>query len=175
VPTSAEIDTAFEEWWGYYPRKEDKGEARRAYARCLIHKKPKERATVAQLLAAVKFCAWPTELRYTKLPANWLRKGSWQHVSVPASVRPTAPPPDLDDRTGRLHAALEARLGAEVYGSWFITMRVESLEGERLIVSVAKPFLRSRIDQHYRQALEDAGNAAFGAKRVTVVVRSAEP
>jgi hypothetical protein len=175
APTSDEIDAGFNEWWEAYPRKEDQGDARRAYAKCLMHKDQKERATIAQLLAAVKACTFPAERRYIKLPATWLNKGSWQNVSTQAAT-PAGRPPGLDERTDRLHAALEDVLGMKIYGDWFKTLRIEDLEGERLTVSVTSKFLKTWVEQHYSDQLAGVARAALGGvQRVDVVVRDSTP
>src|SRR5262249_51498515 len=62
--------------------------------------------------------------------------------ATPTASTPATPRPDLDERTSKFHAALEARLGMEVYGAWFTTLRVEDVEGDRLTVSVTSPFLK---------------------------------
>jgi hypothetical protein len=174
APTPTEIEAGFAEWWEAYPRKEDKGDARRAYTKCLMHKDPRERATVAQLLTAVKAYR-PTERRYTKFPATWLNKGSWQTGTQPPAA-PAAPPPDLDDHSGRLHAALATRVGAEVYAAWFPTLRVESVEGGRLTVSVTSKQVKNWLEQHYPDHLIGAASAVLQPVRlVYVTVRRATP
>jgi hypothetical protein len=97
-------------------------------------------------------------------------------ASTKAAAVPATPPPELDDRSGRLHAALEQRVGAAVYGSWFRTMVVERIEGDRLTVSVITPFVCQHVAQQYDTPLTDAARAAFGdVRRVEVMVRKTTP
>ena len=91
-PTQAEIDAGFNDWWLHYPRKEDKPDAKRAYAALVSgkNKDPDRRATIPQLLDAVKHYR-PSDLKYTKLPATWLNKGSWLNGQAPATGNGAAP------------------------------------------------------------------------------------
>jgi hypothetical protein len=90
-PTKAQIDAGFTEWWAHYPKKEDKGDARKAYERRVTHPDPAERATILQLLAAVKAYQFRSERQYIKHPATWLNKGSWMGVGAGTAAPPTAP------------------------------------------------------------------------------------
>jgi hypothetical protein len=85
VPCKAEIDDAFTEWWAHYPRKDDKLDAKKAYAAIVTgkHKDPECRATIPQLLAALKAHKFPKDREFTKLPATWLNKGSWASGAPP--------------------------------------------------------------------------------------------
>jgi hypothetical protein len=95
---------------------------------------------------------------------------------APTAPTPAQPQPDLDERSSRLHAALERRVGPDVYGGWFKSVRVEDLHGDRLTVSVTSKLERDRIDQHYGAPLIDAARAALGTvERVDVTVRRATP
>jgi hypothetical protein len=78
-PTKAEIDVGFREWYAVYPRKEDPDDARKAYIKRVTAKDPNERATIAQLLAALKAYEFSTSAS-SSLPATWLNKGSWRNV-----------------------------------------------------------------------------------------------
>ena len=78
--TKAEIDAAFDEWYGHYPRKTDRLAARDAYAKLL----KSGNANIPQLLAAVKAYRFHSDRQFIKHPATWLNKGSWLDVS-PAS------------------------------------------------------------------------------------------
>jgi hypothetical protein len=80
--SESDITTEFENWWQQYPKKVDKGDARRAYL-AVIRKK---QATSADLLAgALRYAAERNgqEPRYTKNPAKWLNAGSWANETTP--------------------------------------------------------------------------------------------
>ena len=84
--TEEEVDAGFTEWWAHYPRKDDKLDAKKAYATIVRgrHKDPECRATIPQLLAALKTHKFPKEREYIKHPATWLTKGSWMSGAVGA-------------------------------------------------------------------------------------------
>jgi hypothetical protein len=89
APSRAEIDVGFEEWWKYYPRKEDKLDAQRAYTARVTDKDSARRATIPQLLAAVKAHKFSTDRKFIKLPATWLNKRSWKNEpSLPTPPKP---------------------------------------------------------------------------------------
>ena len=83
-PTQKEIDAGFTEWWEHYPRKDDKLEAKKSYTAIVTgtHNNPECRATIPQLLAALKTHKFPKDREFTKLPATWLNKGSWASDAV---------------------------------------------------------------------------------------------
>ena len=82
--TQEEVDAGFAEWWAHYPRKDDKLDAKKAYTTIVTgkHKDPECRATIPQLLAALKAHKFPKDREFTKLPATWLNKGSWASDAV---------------------------------------------------------------------------------------------
>ena len=102
APSKAEIDDAFTEWWALYPRKDDKLDAKKAYAAIVTgkHQDPECRATIPQLLAALKAHKFPKDREFTKAPATWLNKGSWASAratwrrSHQAARLPQQPSPD---------------------------------------------------------------------------------
>lgn len=70
-----DADPLFAAFWDAYPRKADKGDARKAWLSALRNK-----AVAAQQLveAAAHYRADPTrERQFTKLPATWLNKECW--------------------------------------------------------------------------------------------------
>ena len=85
-PTQAEVDAGFAEWWAHYPRKDDKLDAKKAYTAIVTgkHKDPECRATIAQLLAALKAYRFTKDRDFIKHPATWLNKGSWASGAVDA-------------------------------------------------------------------------------------------
>src|SRR5262249_29714385 len=108
-PTRAEIDAGFDEWWSYYPRKEDKLDARKAYAARVSDKDPDRRATIPQLLVAVQAYKFSAERKYIKQPATWLNKGSWQDMlpqlkpPTGAAALPSLPPGWQDNPALKRH------------------------------------------------------------------------
>lgn len=83
------FEAAFErEFWPAYPRKDDKGRARKAFLAVVRAKK----ATVADLVAgAVRYAAerQGEDPKYTKQPATWLNAEAWLNEPPPASVATT--------------------------------------------------------------------------------------
>jgi chromosomal replication initiator protein len=67
---------------------------------------------------------------------------------------------------------LRARLGEEVYTSWFNALEFDSFNGRIVTVSVPVKFLRNWIQSHYADALLACCRAEFdNAERVEVVLR----
>lgn len=72
----------------------------------------------------------------------------------------------------KARAMLRARLGEEVYTSWFNALEFESYADETVQVSVPVKFLRNWIQSHYIEDLLSCCQAEFkGAERVEVVLR----
>jgi hypothetical protein len=86
LPTQAEVEAGFTEWWSRYPRKDDKLDAKRAYKAIVTgaHRDPECRASIPQLLAALKVHKFPKERQFIKQPATWLNKGAWASADVDA-------------------------------------------------------------------------------------------
>ncbi|MGE3914565.1 MAG: DnaA N-terminal domain-containing protein, partial [Hyphomicrobiaceae bacterium] len=69
-------------------------------------------------------------------------------------------------------AALRARLGEDVYSSWFKSLEFLSFDGELLKVTVPVKFLRTWIQSHYAEALVACAATDFpGVRQVEVHVR----
>lgn len=81
--------------------------------------------------------------------------------------------PNGDEGRGkRAHAALKARLGEDVYTSWFKTLEFECFDRGTVVVSVPVKFLRTWIQSHYLDDLLNCSRIEFqGAERVEVIVR----
>lgn len=62
----------FAEWWAEYPRKDAKGEARKAYAKAL------KRATPAELIVALRRYQFQQDRQYIPFPATWLNGGRFE-------------------------------------------------------------------------------------------------
>jgi chromosomal replication initiator protein len=79
---------------------------------------------------------------------------------------------DLKARWSRVRATLKARVGEEVYSSWFYCLEFESLEAGKLKLSVPTKFLKSWLQNHFSEALLSSCALAFaGVDRVDLVVR----
>jgi hypothetical protein len=83
---AANIEAAFEEeFWPAYPRKDDKGRARKAFLAVVKAKK----ATVAELVAgAIRYAAERegADAKFTKQPATWLNAEAWLNEPPPAAI-----------------------------------------------------------------------------------------
>ena len=67
---------------------------------------------------------------------------------------------------------LMARLGEEVFKSWFNALEFQSFDGSVLKVSVPVKFLKNWIQTHYADTLLECAKSAFkGAERVDVLLR----
>ncbi len=58
-------------------------------------------------------------------------------------------PSTLKASENKIRAVLRARLGEEVYSSWFSSMEFEAVEGDTIRTSVPVKFLRNWIQNHY--------------------------
>lgn len=72
-------DELFLEFWKEYPRKQDKGKAKKAFASALT------RASLEDILAGViRYRSDPNRLdEYTKYPASWLNADAWENGPLP--------------------------------------------------------------------------------------------
>ncbi len=72
----------------------------------------------------------------------------------------------------KTRAMLRARLGDDIFLSWFHTLEFESFEAKTVKVSVPVKFLRTWIQSHYADDLLACCRAEFkGAEKVDVVLR----
>ena len=96
---------------------------------------------------------------------------------VPAEIKPTASlasdaSADIGQLGHRVRAVLKARVGEEVYTSWFNALEFHSFDGTALKVSVPVKFLQNWIQTHYNDALLASAAIEFkGVKRVDVLLR----
>lgn len=76
-------DKEFCEFWNEYPRKLDKGKAKRAFASAIT------RASFEDILAgAIRYKNDPNRLdEFTKYPASWLNADSWENAPLPDDPR----------------------------------------------------------------------------------------
>ncbi len=78
----------------------------------------------------------------------------------------------LSQRGTKVKAALRARLGEDVFSSWFTTLEFQSFDGRLLKVSVPVKFLRNWIQSHYADALITCAASEFqGIEQVEVLLR----
>lgn len=70
----------FEQWWAHYPKKQAKGDARKAWKQTAALRPPLERLIKAVIVA--KGCdQWRRDGgQYIPLPATWLRGERWDDV-----------------------------------------------------------------------------------------------
>ena len=74
-----------------------------------------------------------------------------------------------DTRGQKTRAMLRARLGDDVFSSWFHALEFESFEGTTVKVSVPVKFLKTWIQSHYSDDLLACCRAEFdGAEKVDV-------
>ena len=81
-------------------------------------------------------------------------------------------PQTLQARGLKVKAALRARLGEDVFSSWFTTLEFQSFDGQLLKATVPVKFLRNWIQSHYADALLACAGAEFdGVEQVEVLLR----
>jgi len=83
----------------------------------------------------------------------------------------------VEGRGQKVRAMLKARLGDEIYSSWFKSLEFESFDGRIVKVSVPVKFVRNWIQEHYADHLLACSRIEFtSAERVTsAVTASASP
>src|SRR4029078_10543343 len=75
-------------------------------------------------------------------------------------------------RGDRVRTLLRARLGDDIYSSWFQTMEVEGCDGRVVRASVPVKFLKNWIQSHYADDLLQCCAAEFtGVERIDVALR----
>lgn len=73
----------FAEWWAEYPRKDAKGDARKAYAKAL------KRASPAALLTGLRLYPFQRDPKFIPMPATWINQGRWESAGeAPDTTRP---------------------------------------------------------------------------------------
>src|SRR5262245_53565130 len=77
-----------------------------------------------------------------------------------------------NERAEKVRAILKARLGEDIYSSWFNALEFESFDGRLVVATVPVKFLKSWIQSHYADDLLECCAAEFeGAERIDIVVR----
>ena len=78
----------------------------------------------------------------------------------------------VEGRGQKIRAMLRARLGEEIYSSWFKSMEFESFDGRLVKVSVPVKFVRNWIHEHYSDHLLQCSKVEFtNAERIEVLWR----
>ncbi|MBO6553421.1 MAG: chromosomal replication initiator protein DnaA [Roseitalea sp.] len=109
-------------------------------------------------------------------PVAQSRKGSEIVSKKKSEEGGRAGQPTGDGRTtfDKVCQQLRAKLGGEVYQSWFKRLKLEDASGPVIQLSVPTPFLRNWINNHYLDTILDFWREADGnALKIDVVVRSA--
>jgi hypothetical protein len=79
-----------------------------------------------------------------------------------------------DEQWLRIRAQLQAKLGSEVFNSWFGRVQLESVSGGIALHSVPTAFLKSWLYSHYRDVLLELWqNEDASVLRADIAVRSA--
>ncbi len=82
------------------------------------------------------------------------------------------PSQDIRGQGQKVRAMLRARLGEDVFTSWFTAMEFDEFDGTTVRVSVPVKFLKNWIQSHYSDELLACCGAAFkGVERVDVTLR----
>ena len=78
----------------------------------------------------------------------------------------------VEGRGLKVRAMLKAKLGEDIYGSWFNALEFDSFDGRMIKVSVPVKFVRNWIAAHYTEQLVACCQAEFkGTERVEVLWR----
>ena len=76
------------------------------------------------------------------------------------------------EKWGRVRKRLRAKLGEDVFTSWFESMALDSFNGTNVQVSVPVRFLKRWIESHYADTLYECCAAELkGAKKISVIHR----
>ena len=94
-------------------------------------------------------------------------------VTTPTAPVAAIPAVNVDEPRGqKVRAMLRARLGDDIFTSWFNALDFESFESGTVKFSVPVKFLRTWIHSHYSEDLLACCRAEFkGAEKVDVVLR----
>jgi len=79
---------------------------------------------------------------------------------------------NIEGKGAKIRAMLRARLGEDIYTSWFVALEFDSFDGKTVNVSVPVKFLRKWIQSHYSDELLACCKSEFKtAEHVEVSVR----
>lgn len=104
------------------------------------------------------------------------RDASAPHVeavgTTPAAKNPSSEGTGTEGKGSKVRATLRARLGDDIYSSWFNALEFDSFDGKTVKVSVPVKFLRKWIQSHYMDELLECCKSEFKtAEAVEVSVR----
>ena len=100
---------------------------------------------------------------------NAVAAGTVRNDSV---LGPEAAAAAVEGRGQKIRAMLKARLGEDIYSSWFKSMEFESFDNRLVRVSVPVKFVRNWIHEHYSDHLLACARSEFtSAERIEVVWR----
>ncbi|MEM7747886.1 MAG: chromosomal replication initiator protein DnaA [Pseudomonadota bacterium] len=92
--------------------------------------------------------------------------------SIEAEGRDELDKGKLAEKWKKVRTVLKARLGDEVFSSWFNAAEIERFDGSKLTLSVPVKFLKSWIQSHYVDDVLASSEKEFsGVEAVEVVVR----
>ena len=88
------------------------------------------------------------------------------------AVAAAAGPANVSQQGQKVRSMLMARLGEEVFKSWFGALEFQDFDGSLLRVTVPVHFLKKWIETHYAEVLLECAAAEFGGcERVDVLLR----
>ncbi len=108
---------------------------------------------------------------------NLTEYGIERPVAAPAETSRAAKPakgeaPSIKASKNKIAAILRARLGDEVYNSWFASLDFDRIDGETIHATVPVKFLRSWIQNHYLDDVLAACQTEFpAAERIEISLR----
>ena len=98
--------------------------------------------------------------------------GSGLSDQIEGAGKPDTDAKSCNQRGDKVRSMLRARLGEDVYSSWFNSMEFESFDGRTVRATVPVKFLKSWIQSHYADHLLECCAAEFkGAERVELDLR----
>jgi chromosomal replication initiator protein len=101
------------------------------------------------------------------MPVSPSKRGTPSGITAPALTTT-----GIDGRGNKVRAMLRARLGEDIYLSWFNALEFDRFDGRTVVVSVPQKFLCNWIQSHYLEELLACCRAEFeNAERVDVVLR----
>ena len=111
-PSAKAAEALFDQFWGTYPRKTDKGNARKAWAKA-VKKKPAGEI----IAAAAAYAATKPEPKFTAHPTTWLNGERWDDelARAPSDQQrwyPPEVPPDVDPDDTEAYAAAMRKAAA---------------------------------------------------------------
>ena len=101
-----------------------------------------------------------------------IRQQDARNISVDSQPQGETDNTELSEKWQKVRKVLRARLGEEVFSSWFNAAEIELFDGEKLTLSVPVKFLKSWIQSHYVEDVLASSSKEFpGVETVEVTVR----